>query len=621
MMALEQREHMKSSTGSQNPLSFFISTPVWGKNHVRLFLSIGLPSLLAPGNLPSLARGATCKYLIYTRQEDVEILEASAAFRRLEKLLPVEIRPITEEITQPHRTMSDCHMHTMELADAANAAALFLPPDCVWSDGSLSRLMEIARSGKSVVHMSGVRLDRDAVMSDLLASATENGEVLQIAPRPLVDTALRHLHPIAFSHFWNEHEGDLMPANLMWTVPGEGLLLRCFHLHPLMVKSQLANAKFASTIDDDLVPCACPDPRGDYVVTDSDELLAFELSGRDRVVGTVCAKGSVEGVASWAEFGTNMRHRELIKEPIKLHYTALSAGKWAAKTAESQRVVDQILFINAASSGALLLNRERRRVLVGRLVAAALRGRTGDGRAPLWATSVNALTTFLSSFNQRVYRRLFVRAGKPSILHPSWLMHRAGSEAVARCITAGERKIALVGASESFLAEFKEKQPHLSVVALDRNASGLVSESELSGFDMAVAVDADRREDPPPMLVKLSRAGLKCCWLQVGRVPDAEGNGWRVDRIGGWGTSLIHWVLGTQTLLSNAKASARGGPRLLRATARLLFSGPVYLSMAGAGLLLNSFGLLLDQLPMPARGRDPVGRNGLAADKLQGERR
>ena len=140
------------------------------------------------------------------------------------------------------------------------------------------RLEALARSGKSVVHMSGIRLDRDGVVPELADRYSEERAVLSLAPRDLVGIGLRHLHPIARSHFFNEYDGGLMPANLAWSVGDEGVLLRCFHLHPLMVKPQGPLAEFKSTIDDDLALRACPDSSRDYVVTDSDELLAFEMS-------------------------------------------------------------------------------------------------------------------------------------------------------------------------------------------------------------------------------------------------------------------------------------------------------------------------------------------------------
>ena len=259
-------------------IPFVFSTPVWGAGHVGLFLNVGLPSLLAPGNLPGLTGNPESRYLIYTQSEYEKDIRAAHSYQRLANILAVEIIPISKKIEVPHRTMSDCHGDSLRRAEEVGAATLFIPPDCVWSDGSMVRLEALARSGKSVVHMSGIRLDRDGVVPELADRYSEERAVLSLAPRDLVGIGLRHLHPIARSHFFNEHDGGLMPANLAWSVGDEGVLLRCFHLHPLMVKPQGPLAEFKSTIDDDLALRACPDSSRDYVVTDSDELLAFEMS-------------------------------------------------------------------------------------------------------------------------------------------------------------------------------------------------------------------------------------------------------------------------------------------------------------------------------------------------------
>ena len=212
---------------------FVFSTPVWGAGHIGLFLNVALPSLLAPGNLPGLTGNPENRYLIYTQSEYEKDIQAAHSYQRLASILAVEIIPISKEIEVPHRTMSDCHGDSLRRAEEVGAAAVFIPPDCVWSDGSMVRLEALARSGKSVVHMSGIRLDRDGVVPEFAGRYSEGRAVLSLEPRDLVGIGLRHLHPIARSHFFNEHNGGLMPANLAWSVGDEGLLLRCFHLHPL----------------------------------------------------------------------------------------------------------------------------------------------------------------------------------------------------------------------------------------------------------------------------------------------------------------------------------------------------------------------------------------------------
>ena len=48
--------------------------PVWGSSYIDQFLEFGLPTLLAPGNLPALAKALPCEFIILTSARDeVEI--------------------------------------------------------------------------------------------------------------------------------------------------------------------------------------------------------------------------------------------------------------------------------------------------------------------------------------------------------------------------------------------------------------------------------------------------------------------------------------------------------------------------------------------------------------------
>lgn len=346
---------MPESTRPQKQIRFFFVTPVWGVNHLGLFLEIGLPSLLASGNLPSLSHPSACRFLIYTRECDEASLIGADVFERLNAVMPVEVHRIPEPLSQAHRVMSDCHMAALQLADAEDAATVFIPPDCVWAHGSMASMERLAKAGKSLVHISGIRLDRDAMVPLLREHLSKDRCTLDIGSRPLVSLGLAHLHPIAMMHFWNEHAGGLMPANLYWTVPGEGLSLRCFHLHPLMVKPQEKFARFRSTIDDDLGPFACPDESGDYVVADSDEIHTFELSGPERVVACDFIKGDVDSAAAWVEVGTNGRHHHLVTHPIRIHAGPMTETTWRIAEREGDAVVAQLLKLHRSSSLRLAL--------------------------------------------------------------------------------------------------------------------------------------------------------------------------------------------------------------------------------------------------------------------------
>ena len=571
---------------------FIISTPVWGESHLALFLRIGLPSLLSSGNLPALAAAGPCKYLIYTRESEREILEAAAAFQRLRNTMPTEIVAIEIGGLAPHRIMSDCHIDSLRRADEIEGAAVFVPPDCVWADGSFRRVGEIAQTSKSMIHMSGIRLNRDSVLPSLSSFCASDGATLSIEARRLVQVGLEHLHPIADRHFWTEKDGDLMPANLMWTVPGEGLLLRCFHLHPLMVKSQVRFAPFGSTIDDDMALSACPDVNGDYVVTDSEDILAFELSGLDRIVGTVCPKGSVEGVAAWAEFGANARHRRLIRNVIRVHHGDTTPELWAKPEADSEKVVNAIAFLNSRS--ALELLPTSRDVLAARFYASN-HPLVRMAKSGFWFSRLTAA---------RIYSTVFFHRGQPRPIHPSWLVWRATMSALLLVLDGAKGRAVVLGASPSMIDKLKGAQPDLTVF-------GEVPRPPCP-IDVAVVIDLenDSRAAKMAAVNALARSTRRRIVLGDSARQTVEDLEFR--RIGGPGTQYCHRVL--QVCRATARSLFNLRPLWVRMVLRVVavvLMPFIFFLVAVVGLFINLLGLGLDWISTPPKS---AKTNVLTAD-------
>jgi hypothetical protein len=573
---------------------FIMSTPVWGAGHLGLFLNVCLPSLLADGNLPGLSPNPQNRYLIYTRPEDESELRSGPTFRLLCEIIAVEVILVREEITEPHRTMSNCHIDSVRRADEVGAAAVFLPPDCVWSKGSMVALQRIARSGKSMVHMSGIRLDRDGVVPEFADWYSNDKTVLSLNPRDLVSMGLRNLHPIALTHFWKDYDGELMPANLVWTVPNEGLLLRCFHLHPLMVKSQVPFARFRSTIDDDLALFACPDASRDYVVTDSDELLAFEMSGLSRVVGTVCPKESVEGVAAWAEVGTNGRHRQLIKNAIRLKARDIDHVAWAEAERESDGVVDTVAKINALSATKLFLRYPS--VYTGRVLAVTLgRGHRGDHWAGVFTRWLVWVLTALLKLNASLYGTVFVSDGAPRIAHPYWLVRRAIVIALQRCISQVERNVVLIGADAQIAAQVATVHPN-SIIRTFASGSipdpTLVRRAGLEDVDLLVTIDVDPRGVQPSAPRQIGKRQILLRLAGDPRPIDEKSG--EVVYFGGDGTRLCAYFWNRGRLFRTwAKPRSQMAKLALKAVGIFVYPF-IFAGFALVYCCLNLLGLLLD---------------------------
>src|SRR2546430_473217 len=73
--------------------------PLWGYEYVRQFLEFGLPTLLAPGNVPALTKELPCEFIILTSSDDEEFLREHVTFKRLAAICDAEIRLIDHLIT------------------------------------------------------------------------------------------------------------------------------------------------------------------------------------------------------------------------------------------------------------------------------------------------------------------------------------------------------------------------------------------------------------------------------------------------------------------------------------------------------------------------------------------
>jgi hypothetical protein len=321
--------------------SYHFLTPVWGKAYTTTYLELAMPAQLSAGNLGAFAGDTASKYVIYTTEADAEAIRASPAFRKLSDLIPAFIEIIDHEIVVPHDSMSICFRKGIDQALAADAAIVFLTPDLIFADGSFAALKRLCESGYDVIFNPGIRTVKQGVTRTLLSKYGADG-VVTVAPRELMRVALDNIHPLSNSSWWEEGEGDLIPANLYWRVGSEGILSHCFHLHPLLVRAQRKNPVFFGTVDDDFVLAACPDASHDYIIDDSDEILMIEVSDATRFFVTGFRKGSVEDAADWAEQFANHRHRGLFPIPVRMHTGISDPAAWAAAERRAKPVVKKI---------------------------------------------------------------------------------------------------------------------------------------------------------------------------------------------------------------------------------------------------------------------------------------
>src|SRR5262249_55032826 len=159
-----------SPAGRRQPPGYFrmpnykLIVPVWGERFVARFVQFGLPTQLAPGNLPALP-AECCAYHIFTPSAEAETIRRSGSFQRLAGLFPTFIECI-DDVYRGHAyaAMTECHNRGLALGGGEDSVFVFLSPDSLWADGSFRTMRVQIEEGKRAVLMAGPRVVAETVL-------------------------------------------------------------------------------------------------------------------------------------------------------------------------------------------------------------------------------------------------------------------------------------------------------------------------------------------------------------------------------------------------------------------------------------------------------------------------
>jgi hypothetical protein len=326
------------------PSSFICTTAVWGHEYTNYFTSVALPSLLADQNLPAIELESA--YYIYTTKQDAEYIQQQSIYSLLTDVMPVYFHMVSlsNEHHHPYGNMSACHRRAIYRADQQNAAVLFFPPDCIFSNGSIKNTEKLIVDGFNVVLVPGMRLALEEVIHLFSENFRDkNGLAIDISSRDLVKIALNNLHPISLKQIWNTRTNDseILPSNLFWKIGEEGLLGRCLCLHPLAVFPEHKHAAFSITIDHDYVMNACPNFDKHHIVADSDNITVFELTSLNRNYPGILNCSS-EGIRRfYHDARLNESHLLNAATDIYLHTGNRTSEAWISAASEAEHLMSE----------------------------------------------------------------------------------------------------------------------------------------------------------------------------------------------------------------------------------------------------------------------------------------
>jgi hypothetical protein len=298
--------------------------PVWGYSYIRQFLEYGLPTLLAPDNIPAVAAAIPTEFVILTSADDEPFFQENAAFRRLAAVCNTVIQPIDHLITDSNYSTTITLAYT-EAIRATGAAMLdtgffFLVSDYVVADGSLANALRRMQDGVSAVVVGNFQVALEEALPWLRQRLAAGKHALGVPPREMMQWALNHLHPsvlantvnIPFSH--NSHTN-----RLFWRVDGRTMLGRFYLMHMLCVRPEITDFVIGASCDYSFVPEMCPSGNVE-VITDSDEYLVIEMQPRSHETaflrpGPLRADALAKGLSEW----TTEPHRGNARHSVVFH--------------------------------------------------------------------------------------------------------------------------------------------------------------------------------------------------------------------------------------------------------------------------------------------------------------
>jgi hypothetical protein len=310
------------------PKAIQLLLPVWGKHYIEQFLRVSLPTLLAPGNLPALARALPCQFIFLTSSDGAEVLRDHAGILFLRGICSVDINIIDDLIT------GDNYSTTITLAYAravmATGAAMqdtcffFLISDYIVANGSLANVLTRMLAGYDGVLAGNFQVVEEDADQSLFKTFDTGEPAMNLSARDLMHWALRFLHPVTLANTVNFPLCSSSHSNrLFWRVDENALIGRFYLMHMICIRPEVADFVIGSSCDYSFIPEMCPSGNV-HVMTDSDDYLVVEMQKHRHEMnfvrlGAANQKLLIDSLAEW----TTARHRANAHSAVIFHATEI----------------------------------------------------------------------------------------------------------------------------------------------------------------------------------------------------------------------------------------------------------------------------------------------------------
>jgi hypothetical protein len=325
-----------------------IITYAWGDDYVDTLLTLTLPALLAPDNLPFVAAEVPCMMVILTERRFFKTFENHPVLAAIRQYCPVRLMKLDDLLSSSDSYgLSLTYMLHRGIGDLADAPTdqwqIFLNADFILANGSLRNLIAELSRGHRIVAAPSYCADAEEVIPALRTRLNSSRSLLSISHRELADLILRHRHKVIRAKTINQNEFHMRYMDQFYWDPGDDALLGVqMPVAIVGLRPERFIDKPNSYWDYGLIREFCPSATI-RVLGDSDQFTMLELRKKavaaDQLeAGPVDMEKIVERMITWV----TPYQRDFLRFPLTLHAGELPVGIEDERQ-KLQRFIDKIV--------------------------------------------------------------------------------------------------------------------------------------------------------------------------------------------------------------------------------------------------------------------------------------
>jgi FkbM family methyltransferase len=302
-----------------------VITYAWGEKYVDTLLSLTLPALLAPGNLPYVASEVPCELVILTQRRFFSKFSQHPAIARVQNICPVRFIRLDDLIVSEDKygmTLTYAlHRGFSDLGPAITEHwQIFLNADFILADGSLRTVIGHLSRGERIVASPSYCTTAEEVIPELRKHLHAATSTLSIPHRELARLILQHRHTVIRGKTANQTSFHMRYADqFYWSVDETTLIGYQMPVSIVGLRPERYLSEPNSYWDFGLIWEYCPKSEV-CVIGDSDEFLMMELreksvAGDQVVLGPANKQEIAERMVTWV----TPYQRHFLKFPLTLH--------------------------------------------------------------------------------------------------------------------------------------------------------------------------------------------------------------------------------------------------------------------------------------------------------------